>query len=280
MKKLIAFLLVLVMMLCVTACAEDTTKDNNGSTPSSSVNPNPNPSKPGDDKPQDQFNNVTLPSSPDVMSYADYMAAAEDDAVEVECYVQATQSWWDNSIVIYAEDPDGAYFGYKVVCSEEDAAKLTPGTKINIKGFKTFYKGMPEIAEGATFTFVNDGGFYISEAQDVTALLGNDTLVEKAGIRAAFKGMKVEPIANGDGVESAFLYNWDGSGSEGSDLYFNVSVDGKTYNFCVESYLCGADTDVYKAVQALQIGDVIDMEGFLYWYDGVNPHITSVTKAA
>ena len=25
------------------------------------------------------------------------------------------------------------------------------------------------------------------------------------------------------------------------------------------------------------VGDVIDMEGFLYWYEGVNPHITSVT---
>ena len=46
-----------------------------------------------------------------------------------------------------------------------------------------------------------------------------------------------------------------------------------------ESYLCDKDTDVYKAVEALQIGDKIDMEGFLYWYEGVNPHITSVTAA-
>ena len=39
------------------------------------------------------------------------------------------------------------------------------------------------------------------------------------------------------------------------------------------------DSDVYKAVEALNIGDKIDMEGFLYWYEGVNPHITSVTTA-
>ena len=39
------------------------------------------------------------------------------------------------------------------------------------------------------------------------------------------------------------------------------------------------DSDVYKAVEALNIGDKIDMEGFLYWYEGVNPHITSVTAA-
>jgi len=32
-------------------------------------------------------------------------------------------------------------------------------------------------------------------------------------------------------------------------------------------------------VQGLNSGDKIDMEGFLYWYEGVNPHITSVTAA-
>ena len=68
-----------------------------------------------------------------------------------------------------------------------------------------------------------------------------------------------------------------GSGSEGDDLYFNVSKDGNTYTFTVESYLCGADTDVYKAVKNLKVGDTVDLEGFLYWYEGVNPHITSVT---
>ena len=81
--------------------------------------------------------------------------------------------------------------------------------------------------------------------------------------------------ANDDGA--AFLYKWDGSGTQGDDLYFKVSVGGQTYTFTVESYLCDKNTDVYKAVEALKVGDVIDMEGFLYWYEGVNPHITAVT---
>ena len=88
--------------------------------------------------------------------------------------------------------------------------------------------------------------------------------------------MTVEPIKDADGNEAAFIYNWDGSGEEGNDLYFNVSVNGATYNFTVESYLCGKDTDVYKAVQHFKIGDKVDLEGFLYWYEGVNPHITAV----
>ena len=69
------------------------------------------------------------------------------------------------------------------------------------------------------------------------------------------------------------------SGEEGNDLYFKVSIGGQTYTFTVESYLCGTDTEVYQAVKNLKVGDVIDMEGFLYWYEGVNPHITSVTAA-
>ena len=93
-----------------------------------------------------------------------------------------------------------------------------------------------------------------------------------------FKGLTVEP-ANPDSGDTttAFLYNYDGSGSEGDDLYFNASYNGQTYTFVIESYLCDSSTEVYSAVKNLQVGQTIDMEGFLYWYEGVNPHITSVT---
>ncbi|MBP5781453.1 MAG: hypothetical protein J6X34_09505, partial [Clostridia bacterium] len=130
-----------------------------------------------------------------------------------------------------------------------------------------------------TVKVVENGGKYIAKATDVTALLGKDELINKMNQFVAFKGMTVEASKDADGNDVAFLYKWNGTGSEGDDLYFNVSVDGKTYTFTVESYLCGKDTDVYKAVQALKIGDKIDLEGFLYWYNGVNPHITSVKAA-
>ena len=211
-----------------------------------------------------------------VMSYADYMAAEIDDEVTIECYVQAHQSWWDNKITVYAADQDGAYFIYNMACSEEDAAKLEPGTKIRVNGFKAEWSGEIEIAEGATFEIL-DAEPYVAEAVDVTDLLGTDALVEKQNQFVAFKGMTVEAI-NDEGA--AFLYNWDGSGEEGSDLYFKVSKDGAEYTFTVESYLCGPGTDVYEAVKALNVGDTIDLEGFLYWYEGANPHITAVTAAA
>ena len=214
------------------------------------------------------------------MSYADYVAAELESEVTIEAYVQAHQSWWEDQITVYAADEDGAYFLYNMACSEEDAEKLVPGTKIRATGYKTEWSGEVEIAD-ATFEFV-DAEPWLAEPVDVTDLLGSDELIEKMNQLVSFKGMTVEPSKiEGDDTEYAFLYNWDGSGQEGanSDLYFNVSKDGVTYTFTVESYLCGEGTEVYEAVKALEIGQVIDLEGFLYWYNTANPHITAVIVA-
>ena len=150
-----------------------------------------------------------------------------------------------------------------------------PGTKIKVTGYKTEWSGEVEIAEGATFEI--EEGSYIAPVTDVTDLLGTDDLINYQNQFVAFKGMTVEASQDATGNDVAFLYNYDGSGEDGNDLYFNVSLNGQTYTFTVESYLCDNTTDVYNAVKNLKIGDTIDMEGFLYWYEGVNPHITSVT---
>ncbi len=214
------------------------------------------------------------------LSYADYAAAAIDDEVTITAYVQAHQSWWDGKVTIYAADADGAYFLYEVPCSEEDAEKLVPGVKITATGFKSEWSGEVELADISAFEILEGDDTFIAEPVDVTDLLGKDELAEKMNQLVAFKGMTVEPSAiEGSETEYAFLYNWDGSGEEGNDLYFNVSKDGTTYTFTVESYLCGPGTDVYEAVKALNVGDVVDLEGFLYWYNGANPHITAVTPA-
>ena len=172
---------------------------------------------------------------------------------------------------------DGAYFIYNMPCTEEEYAQLVPGTKIKVTGYKSEWSGEVEITDA---TFEIEEGEYIAPATDVTELLGTDDLINYQNRFVSFKGMTVEASKDADGNDVAFLYNWDGSGEDGNDLYFNVSLNGTTYTFTVESYLCDNTTDVYAAVKALNIGDVIDMEGYLYWYEGVNPHITSVTAAA
>ncbi len=214
-----------------------------------------------------------------VLSYDEYMAADLDTEVTVEAYVQATQSWWEDTITVYAQDENGGYFFYNLACSEEDAAKLVPGTKIRVTGYKSEWSGEVEIMDG-TFEFVEGADSFIAEPLDVTSMLGTDELIDHQNEFVEFKGLTVEAAGQDEnGNDVAFLYNWDGSGTDGDDLYFNASYNGETYTFTIESYLCDNTTDVYAAVKNLQIGDVIDMQGFLYWYEGVNPHITSVTPA-
>ena len=211
-----------------------------------------------------------------VMTHEEYVAAELDSEVTIETYVQAKQSWWEDKATVYTQDKDGAYFLYDMACSEEDYEKLNVGTKIKVTGYKAEWSGEVEIID-ATFEILE--GEYVAPATDVTDLLGKDELIDHQNEYVSFKGMTVEPSTDADGNEVAFLYSWDGSGQDGDDLYFNVSLNGETYSFVVESYLCDNTTDVYKAVKELQVGDVIDMEGFLYWYEGVNPHITSVKAA-
>ena len=114
----------------------------------------------------------------------------------------------------------------------------------------------------------------------MTELLGSADLIKYQNQKVAFTGMTIAPSKDPEGKEVAFLYNYDGSGSAGenADLYFNVEDAKKNvYSFTVESYLTDESSDVYKAVTQLKVGDSVDLEGFLYWYEGANPHITKVT---
>lgn len=212
------------------------------------------------------------------MTHEEYVAAELETEVNVEVYVQAHQDWWDNKITVYAQNEDGAYFIYEMACTEEDAEKLVAGTKIRVNGFKGEWSGEIEIKD-ATFEIIEDAEPWIAEATDVTELLGTDELADHQNEFVTFKGMTIETYTYKKGdevIEAPYAFAWDGSGEEGSDLYFNASINGETYTFTVESYLCGPETEVYKQVMNLNVGDVVDLEGFLYWYNGANPHITGV----
>ncbi len=197
-----------------------------------------------------------------VMTYEEYMAAELDTEVTIEAYVQAKQSWWDNKVTVYTQDEDGAYFLYELQCSEEDNEKLVPGTKIRVNGYKAEWAGEIEIVDG-TFEILE--GSYIAQPVDATAWLGTDELAAHQNQLVSFKGMTVEAVE----------YK---NGEPGDDIYVTLSKDGAEYDFCVEYYLTGTETEVYTTVSALAQGDVVDVEGFLYWYEGPNPHITSIVK--
>ena len=105
-----------------------------------------------------------------------------------------------------------------------------------------------------TFEFVDDGEEFIAEPVDVTELLGTDELINHQNEFVSFTGLTVEPAA--EGSDAAFLYSYDGSGSDGDDLYFNASYNGQTYTFTVEEVKAGGkgftyDDTVYEVAIAV-----------------------------
>ena len=279
MKKAIVIMLTGAMMLAAVACGGGSSN----STPAQESKTEE--AKPAEETQETVESTVeepeqTEPNIPeDAMSFEDYMAAATDTEVVVQGSIQGKQNYFvkddQGKASIYLQDQNGgAYFIYELPCTEKEYELMEIGKTIKVKGYKSEWSGEIEVIDIETWMFVD--GDYIAEAEDVTALLGTDDLAAKMNKKVLFKGMKVEPIKDKDNNDVAFIYNYDGSGTEGDDLYFNVSVNGQTYTFTVESYLCGPDTEIYKAVKDFHIGDVIDLEGFLYWYNGPNPHITAV----
>lgn len=256
MKKLLALILVVATFACaMVGCVNPNDKNDSAN--------NNNQTSTGDQTNKDEPKVDPNAKSEGSMTYAEYVAADFDDEVVIEGFVQAKQSWWDNKATIYLQDGEGAYYVYEMICSEDDYNKLVTGTKIKVTGFKTEYHGEIEVDSGAEFEIL-EGDTWIAEPTDVTALLGTDKLVEKQNMLVVFKGLTVVSIS----------YK---GGEPGDDIYVTLSKDGNEFDFCVERYLTDPETDVYKAVGELKAGDVVDIIGFLYWYDGVNTHITSVT---
>ena len=244
MKKIICLALVLVMALAIVACGEPTTTDPTTSTTQ------PDAVKPAE-----------------AMNWSEYVAAEKGSKVVIEAYVQGHQSWWNNQISVYAQDENGGYFLYNFPCSEETAAQLVPGTKIRVYGFKTEWSGEIEIVtdemepDYAKIEIIE--GNYVAEPVDVTAKLGTDELVNYQNMLVKFVGLEFVSAS----------YKNDG----GDDIYVTVKYNGVEYSFCVEVYLTGTSTEVYQKVATLNAGDIIDVEGFAYWYNGINTHITNIT---
>jgi len=271
MKKIIAMLLVLVMAASLVACGGE-------KAPETTAPATTAPAAPETTEATEPATEATEAAA-SVMTHAEFDAAELETEVVVETYVQTIESWWDGQCHIYAQSEDGGYYIYGYTCTEDEAAALVPGTKILVKGYKTAWSGEVEIVD-ATIEIL-EGSYIVEEAFDATALLGTEELTAHMNSLVAFKGLTVAASTDANGAEAAFLYKWDGSGSQGDDIYFNVTDGTNTYTFTVNAYMVGygAGSDVYAAVEALNIGDVIDVEGFLYWYEGAQPHCTSVVAA-
>lgn len=205
--------------------------------------------------------------------HAAFLAAADGTALCVEVYVQGCQNWWDNKITVYAQNEDGGYLLYNMACpSRKKADQLIPGTKLRVNGYKFTLDGQSVIIDAA-YEILE--GNYLAIPVDIADLLGTDDLAQYQYQRICASGLTVVAI---DDSGAAFLYEADGSGAPGHNcsLYFRLS-DGKgEYAFCVNSSLCPEGSDAYTAVTALNVGDTVDLGGFLYRSDDPLFYITDL----
>lgn len=211
------------------------------------------------------------------MTHAEYTAAELDSEVVIEAFIQGKQSWWSKDGngrgTFYLQDGTGGYFAYELGCTEEQYNnELVIGAKVKITGNKAEWAGEVEVVD-ATWEVLS--GNYIATAKDVTSVYNDEEeLVKYQNMLVAIKGLTVKAKS----ADAVIFYQWNGAGSQGDDIYFDLTDGTNVYTVCIESYLCNKDSDVYKAAEALKDGDKIDVEGFLYWYEGAQPHITKIIK--
>ena len=209
-----------------------------------------------------------------VMTYAEYNAAALKSTVTIEGFIQAKQAYAEayKNTCLYLQDGEGAYFVYRIGCTQEQYDTFKVGSKIKIVGTKDAWGGEVEIVDITAFEIVGTDT-WIAKATDVTSIIHDNAELKKHENKfAVVKDMTVVSV----------VFQNDVAG-DNNDIYLTLSkkdADGvdKTYEFCVEEALVDFQTAEYKAVSELKAGDVVDVEGFLYWYeDAINTHVTKVT---
>ena len=244
MKKLLTIMLSVLMVFGLTACG----KDNNGGT----------------DEPSNGGNDVVEVTAKD--DYASFMAADVDAEVEVLMYVQAHQAWWEKDgqgvMTLYGMDKDGGYFVYEAKMDKETADSIKEGTLVKVTGVKAEWAGEVEIMDATVEVLGETKTFEATDVTDVVA--DSEKLATYMNQKIAMKGLEVVEVSVKDSEYDP-------------DLYITCKLGDTEVNLCVENYLTGPDTEVYMTGKDLTAGTIIDVEGFLYWYEGANPHVTSIS---
>ena len=260
MKKIVALMLALAMVLSLAACGEKPEPTEPASTEKPTEKPTEAPTEASTEKPTEAD---IFAKSEGVMTFEQYAAAEDLADVTIEGFVQLCvyQAAYGNAN-LFIQDKDGGYFVYRMPMTDAEAAKIQVGTKLQVKGIKTAWAGEVEFKEGSAAATVMEGS-YIAEAVDMTADFADaEALAAKMNMLVGFKGLTVQ--------------NVEAPASEGGDIYFDVAKDGVCYTFCIESDERNKDTDVYKTALALKAGDLIDLEGFLYWYNAPQVHTSKI----
>ncbi len=254
MKKLFTILLSVLMVMGLVACSSNNSENTATATPEAT------------EATETSEPTAEFPTAKD--NYETFLAANVDDEVEVLMYVQAHQGWWEDNgqgvMTLYGMDNYGGYFVYNAKMDEATADSIGEGTLVKVTGIKSEWEGEVEITD-ATVEVYADQNPTVYPASDVSDLLGDsDKLINYLNQKVTINALEVTKVETKDSESDP-------------DIYITCTSGDNEISLCVENYLTGPDSTVYKTASALVEGDVIDVEAFLYWYQGANPHVYSIT---
>lgn len=212
------------------------------------------------------------------LSYAEYVAAADGDYVTIDGYVSGRCTWWGDAASFYLQDDDGGYYIYNLPCTQDQYNNdLKVGQKISVTGQKGSWSGEVEILgqpdgdEEATWEKLEGTKTY-----DPIAL---NSIEDMANHPNQLVKLQVQIASNGATVTG-------GEPTSGVDLLYNVknpkTEDATQYTFYLESYneLSQYSTDpasIYQTVLNYKAGEVYEVVGYAYSYNGPQLHTISST---
>ena len=223
---------------------------------------------------------ISRETAGDAMSHEEYLSAEYGSTVLVDSYVQGKTKLADGKASFFLQSPDGACFVYELPCTEEEYEKLSEGQRILVSGTKTLWQGETEITD-ASFELLE--GSYIAEPADLRSLFSAEGAEEMALHQNERIRLPYLEVVITEGNTSPVRYGADGTGEPGTgkDLYFTAGSMGWVYDFVVKADMFEETSELYQLAESLEIGDVVNLEGFLYWYDygdyvEGNPWITNL----
>ena len=141
----------------ITGDGSEDIKPEQPDTPDTPVTPEPDPEQP------DQPEQPEQPAGPQVVTVAEFLAAADDDTIEYQVsgtisgIYQAYNSQYNN-ISIYISDTTGEMLAYRVSCEgiTDPASTITVGDEITVKGKRVLYNNAPQMAQGGVIVAHKD----------------------------------------------------------------------------------------------------------------------------
>jgi len=177
-----------------------------------------------------------------------------------ETYVQSKSRDVEGTVQLFTQNGDSAYLVKTTSLSESQFDELAVGAKISVSGVKI--NGASNNVVGDAVIGVLDSSSnsdYIAEPVDVTELLAandSDALIHYYNKLVSLKGLSVTRAAQ------------DKNGM--LNIQFKIGENNEAkYDFNVDPALVSNDSDTYLTALALSLGEVADVECFLY-HDGVN----------